>query len=89
MSILPENLERYQKFLSFMLKYWKSDLLNETASNAMEEKTAGDLSDYAQSPEELVEYLKQMGPTYIKFGQLLSTRPDLLPDRYLKVLASL
>lgn len=89
MSILPENLERYQKFLSFMLKYWNSDLLNKTASNAMEEETARSFDDYEQSPEELVEDLKKMGPTYIKLGQLLSTRPDLLPDRYLKVLTSL
>ncbi|WP_324719175.1 ABC1 kinase family protein [Salinimicrobium sp. HB62] len=89
MSILPENLERYQKFLSFMLKYWNSDLLNETASNALEEETARTFNDYEQSPEELVEDLKQMGPTYVKLGQLLSTRPDLLPDRYLEALASL
>lgn len=89
MSILPENLERYQKFLSFMLKYWNSDLLNETASNAMEEETARTFKDYEQSPEELVEDLKQMGPTYVKLGQLLSTRPDLLPDKYLEALASL
>lgn len=89
MSILPGNLERYQKFLSFMLKYWNSDLLNETASNAFEEETARKFNDYEQSPDELVEDLKQMGPTYIKLGQLLSTRPDLLPDRYLQALASL
>ncbi|MCC8358724.1 ABC1 kinase family protein [Salinimicrobium sediminilitoris] len=89
MSILPNNLERYQKFLSFMLKYWNSDLLNETASNAMEEETARKFDDFEQSPEELVEDLKQMGPTYVKLGQLLSTRPDLLPDRYLEALATL
>lgn len=89
MSLLPENLERYQKFLSFMLKYWNSDLLNDTTSQAMEEETVRTFSDYEQSPEELVEDLKKMGPTYIKLGQLLSTRPDLLPDRYLKALASL
>lgn len=89
MSLLPENLERYQKFLNFMLKYWNSDLLNDTTSNAMEEETARNFSDYEQTPEELVEDLKKMGPTYIKLGQLLSTRPDLLPDRYLNALASL
>ncbi|NJW53410.1 ABC1 kinase family protein [Salinimicrobium oceani] len=89
MSILPESLARYQKFLSFMLKYWNSDLLNQTASNAMEEETARSFLDYEQTPEELVEDLKGMGPTYIKLGQLLSTRPDLLPDRYLEALSSL
>lgn len=72
-----------------MLKYWNSDLLNDTTSQAMEEETVRSFSDYEQSPEELVDDLKKMGPTYIKLGQLLSTRPDLLPDRYLKALASL
>lgn len=89
MSILPNSLSRYQKFLGFMLKYWNSDLLHETTSNALEEDTGEDLDEYDQSPEELVEDLKTMGPTYIKLGQLLSTRPDLLPDRYLEALTSL
>ncbi len=30
-----------------------------------------------------------MGPTYIKLGQLLSTRPDLLPEAYLTALSDL
>lgn len=89
MSILPENLERYQKFLSFMLKYWNSDLVHETASHAMEEGTSESFSDFEQSPEELVADLKAMGPTYVKLGQLLSTRPDLLPEKYLEALSSL
>ena len=33
--------------------------------------------------------LEKMGPTFIKFGQLLSSRPDLLPAPYLKALARL
>lgn len=89
MSIVPENLVRYQKFLKFMLKYWNSDLLNQTASNAMDEESTTEETEFNQSPEELVEDLKQMGPTYIKLGQLLSTRPDLLPDSYLEALSSL
>ena len=72
-----------------MLKYWNSDLLNETASNALEDESTERFSDYDQSPEELVDDLKNMGPTYIKLGQLLSTRPDLLPDNYLEALTSL
>ena len=89
MSIVPENLVRYQKFLKFMLKYWNSDLLHQTASNAMDEETTTEETEFNQSPEELVNDLKQMGPTYIKLGQLLSTRPDLLPDAYLEALSSL
>ena len=72
-----------------MLKYRHSDLLHHTASSALEEGETQELSHYDQSPEELVEDLKKMGPTYIKLGQLLSTRPDLLPDNYLEALSSL
>lgn len=89
MALLPDNISKYQKFLGFMLKYWNSDLLAKTTSNAMEEDSEEELMEYNQAPEELTEDLKNMGPTYIKLGQLLSTRPDLLPDPYLDALTSL
>ena len=33
--------------------------------------------------------LEEMGPTFIKFGQLLSTRPDLIPGDYIHELERL
>lgn len=90
MSVLPDNLLRYRKFIGFMLKYWNSNLFKQTAASALEEETQEqEDDDYDQSPQELVDDLKKMGPTYIKLGQLLSTRPDLLPDAYLNALATL
>lgn len=89
MSILPDSFESYKKFVLFILKYWNSDIVK-TASNI----TLYDLKEEEKEPsynksQELVEDLKNMGPTYVKLGQLLSTRPDLLPDDYLEALASL
>ncbi|MCG9970396.1 ABC1 kinase family protein [Christiangramia crocea] len=91
MSNTPDKIKRYYKFIHFMLKYWNSDLFRQTTSAAIDEGLAeeDDEHHFDQTPEELVEDLKAMGPTYIKLGQLLSTRPDLLPDEYLKALANL
>jgi len=41
------------------------------------------------TPEELAKDLEKMGPTFVKLGQLLSSRADLLPEPYLKALARL
>jgi ubiquinone biosynthesis protein len=43
----------------------------------------------ARSPEGLRAALEELGPTFIKLGQILSTRPDLLPDDYIQALSTL
>ncbi|MFM7469988.1 MAG: ABC1 kinase family protein [Nodosilinea sp.] len=40
-------------------------------------------------PAVLVNILTDLGPVYIKLGQLLSTRPDLLPPAYIEALSRL
>ncbi|MGB0560361.1 MAG: ABC1 kinase family protein [Spirulinaceae cyanobacterium] len=41
------------------------------------------------SPEVLRNILVELGPVYVKLGQLLSTRPDLMPPRYIQALTAL
>jgi len=45
--------------------------------------------DVRQRAEAFASALKQMGPAYVKFGQLLSTRPDIVPPEYIAALESL
>ncbi len=40
-------------------------------------------------PEILRKILTELGPVYVKLGQLLSTRPDLLPPAYINALSAL
>jgi ubiquinone biosynthesis protein len=42
-----------------------------------------------EGAEEFRQALEQLGTTYIKLGQLLSSRPDLLPDVYIEELGKL
>lgn len=41
------------------------------------------------TPEVLKKILVELGPFYVKLGQLLSTRPDLLPANYIDALTAL
>ncbi len=92
MSTVQEKFNNYSKFIKFIYKYWNSDVFRGASENALnieaETKSNGETDDY-HGPQELVEDLKKMGPTYVKLGQLLSTRPDLLPPNYLQALETL
>ncbi len=90
LSLKPHHLKRYKDIAMLFLKYGTSDLAKEFET----EKLQGDDKALPEStgkskPEELTDDLEKMGPTFIKFGQLLSSRPDLLPEPYLKALARL
>jgi predicted unusual protein kinase regulating ubiquinone biosynthesis (AarF/ABC1/UbiB family) len=70
------------------------DILVEQASKAQvgkasDAESAAAAKDPAALAAELVNDLESMGPTFIKLGQFLSTRGDVLPPVYLDALARL
>jgi ubiquinone biosynthesis protein len=68
-----------------MLKHWRAG----AAAHAQETSPAVDDEEIADDARRLVDDLEAMGPTFVKLGQLLSTRADLLPRAYLEALSRL
>ncbi len=54
-----------------------------------EGRLSTETSHHATRPEHLRRAIEELGPTFIKLGQILSTRGDLLPAEYLEELAKL
>lgn len=89
MGLLPDQYDKYLRFFKFMLKYWNSDVFAFPDGSVPESNQDNVANEFDHTPEELTEDLKKMGPTYVKLGQLLSTRPDLLPPHFMDALATL
>ncbi len=52
-------------------------------------RRGGDKGSPLGVPQRLRLALEELGPTFVKLGQVLSTRPDLLPPSYIEELAKL
>jgi len=90
LSLKPERLKRYKDVVALLIKYGRSDLV-EHSSLTIVGKGPDRAMTRTVSPkaEELAEDLEKLGPTFIKLGQLLSTRPDIMPEPYLEALSRL
>jgi predicted unusual protein kinase regulating ubiquinone biosynthesis (AarF/ABC1/UbiB family) len=71
-----DRLRRYRDIAALVIRYGRSDLLFGTGLD----------KDAAAA---LAEDLEKMGPTFVKVGQLLSTRGDLFPPDALRELSRL
>lgn len=88
LSLSPAHLRRYRDVVALLVKYGRGDLvkgapivddpLPHTPTPAAPPEAAGLAAD-----------LERLGPTFVKLGQLISTRADLVPATYLEALARL
>jgi len=80
---IAERLSRYKDFARFLAKYGRAEFV-----------TTGDVAPHRSPSEdaiadEFARDVESLGPTFIKLGQLLSTRGELLPPTYTAALARL
>lgn len=89
-SLNPKHLKLYAELAKLFIKYGRSDIVNTAGLDAVvEEPTAAETAEAIPQAEALAADLERMGPTFVKLGQLLSTRPDLVPEAYIDALSRL
>jgi len=91
MILAPKHLPRLAATVGLFTRYGLLDFAKQQGllnirGTSPEDGGAGEDSSHDKA-KAFKERLVELGPAYIKLGQVLSTRPDLLPAAYIEELA--
>ena len=87
-SLKRQHLKRYKDIAVLLAKYGRSDLVSQVGLEDLQRDDRVQ-DGVGADAEQLAADLERLGPTFIKLGQLLSTRADLLPPAYIAALSRL
>ncbi len=90
------HIQRYRQILTVLFKYGFGDLVNilkieqyiEIGFQMISPKRREKMETLTRA-ERVRMAMEELGPTFIKMGQILSTRPDLLPVEFILELEKL
>ncbi len=90
------NLNRYRQILGILFSYGFGEIIEllridqylDIGLNLIS-KNRGERVEKLSRAERIRMAIEELGPTYIKLGQVLSTRPDLIPAEFITELTKL
>src|SRR5689334_6861737 len=92
MLLAPRHLPRLTATIGLFTRYGLADFARQQGLKGIAPEPEDDESSDQPSPERAAAFRKrlvELGPAYVKLGQVLSTRPDLLPETYIEELEKL
>lgn len=84
-----KHLKRYAAIGKLLYRHGREDWVQKAGLDEVLRESEMESPDDRVKAEQLAEDLEKLGPTFIKLGQLLSSRTDLLPPAYLEALSRL
>lgn len=93
--LFKHSYKRYKQIFDILIKYGFEDIVNalniKETSYLRKKIEKPQYKALAKLPTEVRArmILEELGPTFIKLGQILSTRPDLIPSEYIEELKKL
>jgi ubiquinone biosynthesis protein len=88
LSLNPKHLKLYKEILRLLVKHGRGELVKDAPliDDTLQGSPAPPVPAEAK---ELANELEKLGPTFIKLGQLISTRADFIPPSYMEALSRL